>query len=377
MFYPLFLHLNNIFFRCIRNILLIIFLFFCLMISAYGQIEVEWIDTTTHLDYTPMFYFTNRPAIVSDNGHVDFADKYEHGTDTLTFGTYYFESDSFAIKFRASYAGHLFYDVPKEENFLYRVYQDLVVKKGVRHFEIVIPGYAKSFSEQRYNFFKGLKESYQDSLINDLAIIFYPWADEWRAWRYHSAKKSAGESAADYFLFHQLLSNMMLDSSFLQSAQKFTVGLTCTSMGNELLKRFVIQADQRGIELYKTYNHILMVGSDASWDSFEEGKGFDRLDRLTDSVYVFMNRKDGPLIMSQVFNMKKRLGRHGPRRPWQLPEFVQVFDMTGKLVPKDLAKLNHDYLLRNPYFKESLIKSYHERRRPPDGIAVNDPPATR
>jgi hypothetical protein len=49
-------------------------------------------------------------------------------------------------------------------------------------------------------------------------------------------------------------------------------------MGNELLKRFVLQADEHGIELYKTYNHIMLVGSDASWDSFEEGKGFDRLD---------------------------------------------------------------------------------------------------
>jgi hypothetical protein len=98
-----------------------------------------------------------------------------------------------------------------------------------------------------------------------------------------------------------------------------------------------------------------MIGSDASWDSFEEGKGFDRIDRLTDSVYVVMNRKDGPLIMSQVFNMKKRLGRHGPRKPWKMPDFVKVIDMTGQLVRKDLAKLNHDYLLRNPFFQDILL----------------------
>jgi hypothetical protein len=219
MFPSWFLYLYKIYFSSVKRLLLIMIFFVGPVVSAYGQIEVEWIDTTTQGDYTPMFYFTNRPAIISDSGYVDFADKYEHGTDTLTFGTYYFESDSFAIKFRASYAGHIFYDVPREENFLYKVYQDLVAKKGVRHFEIVIPGYAKSFSDQRYNFFKGLKENYQDSLINDLAIIFYPWADEWRAWRYHSAKKSAEESAIDYFLFHHLLSNMMRDSSFIKGAR--------------------------------------------------------------------------------------------------------------------------------------------------------------
>ena len=121
-----------------------------------------------------------------------------------------------------------------------------------------------------------------------------------------------------------LLSSMMRDTSFMNNIPyDFTVGLLCTSMGNELLKRFVLKADERGIELHKTYSHIMMIGSDASWDSFEEGKGFDR---------------------------------HGPRRPWKMPDFVQVFDITGYLVREDLAKLNHDYLLRNPYFQEMLLQ---------------------
>ena len=339
-----------------KKIAAIAFFFCSLPLSTLAQLELEWIDTTTQQDFNPLLFFTNRPAIIAENGRVDFLDQYEHGTDTLTFGTYYLENDSFSMKYRASYAGQLFFDVPREENFMYKIYEDLVVRKGIRHFEIVIPGYAKTFSDQRFNFMKGLKENYQDSLVNDVAIITYAWADEWRPYKYHNAKKSAGESAVDFFLFHHLLSSMMLDTSFMNNIPfPFTVGLLCTSMGNELLKRFVLQADQAGIELHKTYNHILMVGSDASWDSFEEGKGFDRLDRLTDSVYVVMNRKDGPLIMSQVFNLKKRLGRHGPRRPWKIPDFVQVYDITGYLVSEDLVKLNHDYLLRNPYFRGILL----------------------
>jgi len=49
-----------------------------------------------------------------------------------------------------------------------------------------------------------------------------------------------------------------------------------------------------------------------------------------------MNRKDGPLIASQVFNMKKRLGRAGPKNPWDLPDYVHVYDMTGKLILKNV-----------------------------------------
>lgn len=329
-----------------------------LLIPSLGQFQLEWIDTTTQMDYSFMYFFTNRPAIISESGQVGFEDKYKHGTYSLTFGNYYLDRDSFVIKYKASYGDNPALDVPRDENFMYKLYENLVVKKGMRHFEIVIPGYAKTFSDQRHNFMKGLKESYQDKMIEDVAIITYAWADEWRPYKYHKAKQSAEEGAIDYFLFHHLLSSMMRDTNFMNNIpHQFTVGLLCTSMGNELLKRFVLKADEEGIELHKTYNHILMVGSDASWDSFEEGKGFDRIDRLTDSVYVVMNRKDGPLIMSQAFNMKKRLGRHGPRRPWEIPDFVQVYDITGKLTREDLGKLNHDYLLRNPYFQDILLNS--------------------
>jgi hypothetical protein len=343
----------------------IIYILYCsLGIPSHGQIQLEWIDTTYHRDYSTMYFFTNRPAIISDSGRIDFRDKYQYGTDTLTFGTYHILADSFEIKYRASYGDNPTLDVPRDKNFLYKIYENLVVKKGIRHFEIVIPGYAKTFSDQRHNFIKGLKESYRDSLIEDVAIITYAWADEWRAYKYHKAKQSAEEGAKDYFLFHHLLSSMMRDTSFMNNIPRnFTVGLLCTSMGNELIKRFVLKADENGIELHKTYSHILMVGSDASWDSFEEGKGFDRIDRLTDSVYVVMNRKDGPLIMSQVFNMKKRLGRHGPHRPWELPDYVKVYDITGQLTRNDLGKLNHDYLLRNPYFQDILLGVYSDQEK--------------
>ena len=129
-------------------------------------------------------------------------------------------------------------------------------------------------------------------------------------------------------------------------------------MGNELLKRFILEADAHGVELRRTYNHIMMIGSDASWDSFESGKGFDRIDRLTDSVYLTMNRKDNPLIFSQVLNFKKRLGRHGPRKPWGTPALLKVYDITGRLTFADMKGFNHDYLLRNTFLREIIIDSY-------------------
>ena len=328
---------------------------------AFPQIETEWLDTATAAGESKLLFFTNRPMFINDSGFVDFVDKYQYSTDTLTFGTYHPEPDTFSIKFRAEYMGGEIKPVSVRDNFLYRIYEDMVVKQGIRHFEIMIPGYAKTFSNQRYDFMKRMKEVYADTLSHKVAFITYAWADEWRVLKYHKAKKSATAGAFDYYLFHYLLESFLHDSLFFRDhPRNFTVGLTCMSMGNELLKRFILEADAAGVELRKTYDHILMIGSDASWDSFEEDMGFDRINRLTDSVYLVMNRKDNPLIFSQVLNFKKRLGRHGPRKPWDAPPFLQVYDITGRLTFADMKGFNHDYLLRNTFLREIMIDGYLE-----------------
>lgn len=38
----------------------------------------------------------------------------------------------------------------------------------------------------------------------------------------------------------------------------------------------------------------------------------------------------------------------------------KVYDITGQLTRKDLGKLNHDYLLRNPYFQDVLLSGFNE-----------------
>ena len=324
-----------------------------------AQLETEWIDTTSYTGESHLLLFTNRPMFINDSGYVDFVDKYQYSTDTLTFATYHPEMDTFSINFRAEYIGNTIKPVLAKYNFLYKVYEDMVLEKGIRHFEIMIPGYAKTFSNQRYDFMKRLKEVYADTLSYKVAFITYAWADEWRPAKYHKAKKSATAGAYDYYLFHYLLESFLHDTAFWEEhPRNFTVGLTCMSMGNELLKRFILEADAHGVELRRTYNHIMMIGSDASWDSFESGKGFDRIDRLTDSVYLTMNRKDNPLIFSQVLNFKKRLGRHGPRKPWGTPALLKVYDITGRLTFADMKGFNHDYLLRNTFLREIIIDSY-------------------
>ena len=63
-------------------------------ILALAQLETEWIDTNTNKGSSHLLFFTNRPMFINDSGFVDFVDKYQFSTDTLTFGTYHSEGDT-------------------------------------------------------------------------------------------------------------------------------------------------------------------------------------------------------------------------------------------------------------------------------------------
>ncbi|MCK4989783.1 MAG: alpha/beta hydrolase, partial [Bacteroidales bacterium] len=131
--------------------------------------------------------------------------------------------------------------------------------------------------------------------------------------------------------------------------------LMCTSMGNQVLKKYLLKREKQGIDLLPVYNRIIMIGSDAACDSFEEGKGFHNITDMTDLVTILVNRKDGPLTMSQYMNMKNRLGRAGPTNINELPENIRVHDITGAIAWEDLPAMGHDYLLRNSAIRDTLL----------------------
>ncbi len=132
----------------------------------------------------------------------------------------------------------------------------------------------------------------------------------------------------------------------------------CTSMGNQLLKRYLIKREKQGIDLVPVYDVTAFVGSDAGVDSFEKGKGFHNITQMTDSVFVYVNRRDVPLTISQYMNMKLRMGRAGVTNPAKLPPSVLVIDLTKVISWEDIPAMGHDYLLRNKKITSTSIESY-------------------
>ena len=341
--------------KTIKFLTLILFLGLSTLLKS--QVETTWIDTTTNPSKENVFFFTNRPLIERKDGSKDFKNKFTRQTDNLYFCLFNYEEDSIYIKYSARNTSKSYPADRVEENIIYKIYKDLHEKKGIKRFIVVIPGYSKTFEKQVHDYVFRLHKIYGDTLKARSLIVTYAWGNEWRPEFYYRAKRSARRAANDYAIFQHMLEDFLTDSAFFNHQERsFKVDLLCSSMGNQLLKKYLLERTKQGIELIKIFDNISFIGSDTSWDSFEEGKGFHNIREITDSVHVFVNAKDTPLKFSQILNSKQRMGLVGPKDWEKLPKYIKIYNITDIIGKEDRAGLGHDYLLRNPVLKEALIK---------------------
>lgn len=335
--------------------------FLCLITgSLNAQIETFWIDTTTHEERTHGFFFTNRRIKKTDDGSADFRNRWTRQTGNLYFSLYNYESDSILLKYQATKTcdKKVYPTLPVDDNIFYKVYENLRMEKGIKKFVFVIPGYGKTFNKQLNDFMYRLQKVYADTLSEHTAIITFAWGDQAVSPFYYKGKRSANRAANDFSIFQHMLEDFINDSIFFASRPKdISLNMLCTSMGNQLLKRYLIKREKQGIDLVPVYDKIAFIGSDAGVDSFEEGKGFYNLTQMTDSVYVYVNRRDLPLAVSQFMNLKLRMGRAGVTNHSELPASVKVIDVTKVISWEDLPAMGHDYLLRNKELSKTTIES--------------------
>ena len=342
-----------------RSLLLSLFLLLLLSGSGQAQIETQWIDTTTYGDHDLGYFFTNRPLKKSDEGTILFRNRWTRRTNNLYFCMYDYQKDSILLKYQALKTS------PKKvyptdevaNNIFYKLYEDQRIRKGIKSFIFVVPGYAKTFDKQINDFMFRVDESYADSLRASAIIVLFAWGDQSVSQFYHKGKRSANRAADDFSIFQHMLEEFVHDTAFFsENPDDVTYTLFCTSMGNQLFKKYLLKREKQGIDLIPVYDRVIFLGSDAGNDSFKEGKGFHNLTRMTDEVTVVVNRKDGPLAMSQYMNLKLRMGRAGPSNLHELPPNVKVWDITDMIDWEDLPALGHDYLLRNDEVRDSLIQ---------------------
>ena len=178
-------------------------------------------------------------------GTWEFKNKSTKETDNLYFFLYDYDHDSIMIKYRAQDTTDDYPIDKVENNIFYKIYDDLRIKKGIKHISITVPGYSHTFKAQVNTFMRRMKMFYGDSTNLNAAFILYAWGDEWRPYRYYRAKSSAQRGANDFAIFQHMLEDFLSDSVFFTTHPKdISVFLTCTSMGNQLLKKYLLEREK-------------------------------------------------------------------------------------------------------------------------------------
>ena len=125
-----------------------------------------------------------------------------------------------------------------------------------------------------------------------------------------------------------------------------------------MFKQYLLQREEQGQELIKTYEFISFVGADAAWDSFKPGHGFHNIDKMTNQVNIFTNKDDILLLASSFLNLKKRLGRRGPKKKYPGPDIVHTYDINRLNKLKDIS--GHNYIFKNPEVTKEILEQYKE-----------------
>ncbi len=325
--------------------------------SLTAQVRVQWIDTTCYSEPGKALFFTNRKPKKSRDGSVAFRNSWTRQTGCLWFCKFDYVNDSILPCFSATKecSKQEFPFESPDENFLYWIYEELRIKQGIRNISFLVPGYARTFHNQVYQFMHKLQRQYSDSLGANAAFVTFAWGDQAMPLFYYKAKRAANRAANDFAIFQHMLEEFLSDSAYFETHPRdVNFNLVCMSMGGQMLKRYLIKRQQQGIGLDPVYHWTVLLVSDASDDSFQEGKGLDDLHLLSDSVLVVVNRRDGPLRASLWANMESRLGLTGPRDLETLPDNVVVWDVTRFISWEDAGTMGHCYFFRNQAMADSL-----------------------
>lgn len=302
-------------------------------------------------------FFTNRPLVIKADSAFTFKNKYTGQSNTLHFCSYQYDTDSIETYYKVINLSDKYPTGRLEHNFMYDLYNYYRLECGIKSVQIIVGGYGKNFRKQVHSYIKRIKATYGDTLFNNAIISVFAWGNEDDVHQYFHALRASKNGAADFAIFQHMLDEYMSDSVFWANNSKdFEIDISFSSIGNKLFLEYMERREQQGIPLVKTYNDITFLGSVAPRNAFEEGKAFNKLNQMADTVHVISNSRDVLLKVSSVAQLKSQMGIKGPKDEENLPGYIKVYHVEDMMTKEDMSKLGHDYFLTNKVLQDSILK---------------------
>lgn len=336
-------------------------LFILIGITCNAQLDVTMLKKAKNWDQDHFMFFTNRTLEINEDGSSTFKNHTTKQTNSLHFCRYDFEKDSIEINYEVTNPSDKYPTRRTENNPIYKFYELQRLDRGIKNFYFIVGGYGKTFNKQVGSYMKRIKSTYSDSLFNKAAIIVFAWGDEDHAYRYYNGVRASKRGAADFSIFQHMLDEFISDTTYFEThPNDLTINIVFSSMGNYLFKEYLEERKRQNIPLIKTYHRITLLGSVTSRHSLEKGNEFYDLDQMTDSLDVYVNRKDALLFMSGIMHLSSRLGRKGPKDDELVPKFINIRRISDEITMDDLPGLGHDYLLTNDQIQHEILHQIND-----------------
>jgi len=324
---------------------------------SYAQIETTILSDSPTLSPEKAIFFTNRPMVIKKDSTFTFKNKYTRQSNAIHFCSYQYNTDSIGLYYKVTNLSDDYPTGKLEHNFMYDLYNYYRIECGIKNVQIIVGGYGKNFHKQVHSYIKRIKATYGDSLFDNTLISVFAWGNEDDVHQYYHALRASKNGAADFAIFQHMLDEYMSDSVFWANNSKdFKIDISFSSIGNKLFLEYMERREQQGIPLVKTYNDITFLGSVVPRNSFEEGKAFNKLNQMADTVNVIVNSRDVLLKISSVASLKSQMGIRGPKDEENLPGYIKVYHIEDMITKKDMSKLGHDYFLTNKVLQDSIMK---------------------
>ena len=348
-----------------NKILILLLLSLATTVFSFAQLETQIIKPSENWDKDHFMFFTNRKLINNKDGSISFKKNTTKQTNTLYFCRYDFANDSIEVQYKTVNLSPNKYNTDSiKYNPFYSFYEHQRIGRGIKNYYFVVGGYGKNFKKQVNSYMQRIKKNYADTLFEKAAVIVFAWGDEGHAWRYYNGVRASKRGAADFAIFQSMLDDFVSDTTYFKThPNDITISIAFSSMGNYLFKDYLEERKRQNIPLKKVYSRIILLGSVTSRHSFEEGFVFSDLDQMTDSLDVYVNRKDALLWMASLMHMSPRLGRRGPKYEDKLKSYINVIHMGDRITLDDLPGLGHDYFLTNFNLKEEILHDINKNIR--------------
>ena len=185
-------------------------------------------------------------------------------------------------------------------------------------------------------------------------IVMFTWPARKSLLRYRDDQKDAQASGfamgRAYRMFREFLKRFFADEKNKECERR--LHLMCHSMGNQVLEAMIKSLTEHRVALTSVFQNTVLVGADADYDSFEEGKPFSKLIDICEAIHIFYHKKDRALTVSETTKNKlNRLGKWGPRQPLEEKGGYHVYDITP--FKDDLGKGIDDFVNHWSYYTSS------------------------